>query len=147
MLNLGSDLLGVEWAGLGEVEESGKGSPVLCTHLNTVDPFQQDNAVGILENDEGRLETSRWVKYKIRGFSKLVRLYVDKYERLCFTLLLKNEQELEAVRVMKRGVVGVMGANACSCLGSMPQASGPGRRKGIATLFFNKQNIQTSLSI
>ena len=39
MLNLGSDLLGVEWAGLGEVEESGKGSPVLCTHLNTVDPF------------------------------------------------------------------------------------------------------------
>ena len=58
MLNLGSDLPGAEWVGLGEVEEYGVGSPILCTPLNIVDPFLQDNAVGILEIDEGRLETS-----------------------------------------------------------------------------------------
>ena len=37
----------------------------------------------------------------------------------------KNEQELEAARVMKRGVVGVVGANSRGCLGSTPRASGP----------------------
>ena len=58
MLNLGSDLPGAEWAGLGEVKEYGEGRPMLCTPLNTVDPFLQDNAIGILEIDEGRLEAS-----------------------------------------------------------------------------------------
>ena len=61
---------------------------------------------------------------------------MDKHERLCITLLVKNEQELEAARVMKRGVVGVVGANSHGCLGSTPQASGAKWRKGIATLFF-----------
>ena len=58
MLNLGSDLPGAEWAGLGEVKEYGEGNPMLCTPLNTVDPFLQDNAIGILEIDEGKLEAS-----------------------------------------------------------------------------------------
>ena len=61
---------------------------------------------------------------------------MDRHERLCIALLVKNEQELEAARVMKRGVVGVVGANSCGCLGSTPRVSGPGWRKGIATLFF-----------
>ena len=61
MLNLGSDLPGAEWVGLGDIEESGEGSPMLCTPLNIVDPFLQDNDTGILEIDEGRLEASRWV--------------------------------------------------------------------------------------
>ena len=39
ILNLGSDFPSVEWARLGEVEESGKGSPMLCTPLKIVDPF------------------------------------------------------------------------------------------------------------
>lgn len=39
MLNLGSDLLGAEWVGLGEVKECGKGSPMLCTPLNILNPF------------------------------------------------------------------------------------------------------------
>ena len=43
MLNLGSDLPGAEWARLGDIEESGEGSPMLCTPLNIVDPFLQDN--------------------------------------------------------------------------------------------------------
>ena len=59
MQNLGSDLPGVEWARLGDVEESGQGNPMLCTPLNIVDPFLQDNATGILEIDEGRLEASQ----------------------------------------------------------------------------------------
>ena len=58
MLNLGSDLPGVEWAGLGEVEENGEASPMLCTLLNTVDLFLQDNAIGILKIDKGILEAS-----------------------------------------------------------------------------------------
>ena len=66
--------------GWGEVEESGEGSLMLCTPLNIVDPFFQDNATGILEIDEGRLEASRWVKYRIRGFSKLVELSVDRHK-------------------------------------------------------------------
>ena len=39
ILNLGSDFPSAEWARLGEVEESGKGSPMLCTPLKIVDPF------------------------------------------------------------------------------------------------------------
>ena len=39
MLNLGSNLPSAEWARLGDVEESGEGSPMLCTPLNIVDPF------------------------------------------------------------------------------------------------------------
>ena len=58
ILNLGSDLPGAELARLGEVEESGEGSPMLCTPLNIVGPFFHDNATGILEIDEGRLEAS-----------------------------------------------------------------------------------------
>ena len=61
MLNLGSDLPGAEWARLGDIEESGEGSPMLCTPLNIVDPFLQNNDTGILEIDEGRLEACRWV--------------------------------------------------------------------------------------
>nr|POE81632.1 mdis1-interacting receptor like kinase 2 [Quercus suber] len=56
---MSSDLLGAEWVGLGEVEENGEGSPMLCTPLNAVDLFLQDNATRILEIDEGRLEASR----------------------------------------------------------------------------------------
>ena len=59
ILNLGSDFSGAEWARLGEVEESGKGSPMLCTPLKIVDPFLQNNAIGILEIDEDRLKASR----------------------------------------------------------------------------------------
>ena len=61
MLNLGLDLPSAEWVGLGDIEESGEESPMLCTPLHIVDPFLQDNDTGILEIDEGRLEASRWV--------------------------------------------------------------------------------------
>ena len=61
---------------------------------------------------------------------------MDRHERLCITLLVKNEQKLEAARVMKRGVVGVVGTNTRGCLGSTPRVSGPGWRKGIATYYF-----------
>ena len=46
-----------------------------------------------------------------------------------------------AAKVIKRGVVGVVGANSRGYLGSTPRANGPEWRKGIATLFFffNKQ--------
>ena len=38
--------------------------------------------------------------------------------------------------MMKRGVVGVVDAKTCGRLGSMPQASGSGWIKEIATYFF-----------
>ena len=59
MLNLSSDLPSAEWARLGEVEENGEGSPMLCTPLITIDLFLQDNTIGILEIDEVRLKASQ----------------------------------------------------------------------------------------
>ena len=55
-----------KWGNLELVESYAKfrlrsTSPMLCTPLNIIDPFLQDNAIGILEIDEGKLEASRWV--------------------------------------------------------------------------------------
>ena len=91
---------------------------MLCTPLNTVNPFLQDNATGILEIDEGRLEASQWVKYRIPGFSKLVGLSVERPKQLCITLLLKIEQELEAARVWKRGPAGASKVNTTKVKGA-----------------------------
>ena len=48
--------------------------------------------------------------------------------------------------MMKRGVVGVVDANTCGRLGSMPQASGLGWRKEIVALFFFFFFQQTRIS-
>ena len=86
MLNLGSDLPGAEWARLGDIEESGEGSPMLCTPLNIVDPFLQDNDTGILEIDEGRLEACWFNIESMDSENWLGYLWTDMsdYVLLCF---------------------------------------------------------------
>ena len=53
---------------------------------------------------ENILDTSRWVKNKLPGFSKLVGLPLNRHEKLCIALLQKIEKETEAVKAMNRKV-------------------------------------------
>ena len=53
---------------------------------------------------ENILDTSRWVKNKLPGFSKLVGLPLNRHEKLCIALLQKIERETEAAKAMNRKV-------------------------------------------
>lgn len=48
---------------------------------------------------DDNVDISRWVKYRIRGSSKLVRLPLNHHEKLCIHLLLKLEREMEATKL------------------------------------------------
>ena len=50
------------------------------------------------------LDTSRWVKNRLPGFSKLVGLRLNRHEKLCIALLQKIEKETEAAKAMNRKV-------------------------------------------
>ena len=50
------------------------------------------------------LDTSRWVKNRLPGFSKLVGLPLSRHEKLCIALLQKIERETEAAKAMNRKV-------------------------------------------
>ena len=50
------------------------------------------------------LDTSRWVKNRLPGFSKLLGLPLSHHEKLCIALLQKIERETEAAKVMNRKV-------------------------------------------
>ena len=54
---------------------------------------------------ENILDTSRWVKNRLPGFSKLVRLPLNRHEKLCIALLQKIEKETKAAKAMNRKVV------------------------------------------
>ena len=49
-------------------------------------------------------DTSRWVKNRLPGFSKLVGLPLYRHEKLCIALLQKIERETEAAKVLNRKV-------------------------------------------
>ena len=53
---------------------------------------------------ENILDTSRWVKNRLPGFSKLVGLPLNRHEKLCIALLQKIEKETEVGKVMNRKV-------------------------------------------
>ena len=53
---------------------------------------------------ENILDTSRWVKNRLLGFSKLVGLPLNCHEKLCIALLQKIEKETEAAKAMNRKV-------------------------------------------
>ena len=53
---------------------------------------------------ENILDTSRWVKNRLPGFSKLVGLPLNRHEKLCIALLQKIEKETEAAKAMNRKV-------------------------------------------
>ena len=69
---------------------------------------------------------------------------MDRHERLCITLLLKNEQELEVTRVMKRGAVGVVGANVLVTWGVHPRRVDRGGEKESPPSYFFFQQTRIS---
>ena len=93
--------LGEEWVGLLESSVDREESPLICQLLNSVYPNLNELEATLLEVFDGSREVSRWVKYKIRGFSKLVRLSLECHEKLCMALLHHVERELDDTRVLK----------------------------------------------
>lgn len=57
--------------------------------------------VAVSEVLHGNLEVSRWVKYRIHGFCKLVGLLLDRHWRLVIAMLLHIEREMAAAKVSK----------------------------------------------
>ena len=55
---------------------------------------------------EAKLDIYGWVKHKIPGFSKLVRLSMTRHEKLCIAFLQRLETEMEATNVLHRKVTG-----------------------------------------
>ena len=57
--------------------------------------------VAVSEAFHRNLEVSRWVKYRIHGFCKLVGLLLDRHQRLVIAMLLHIEREMAAAKVSK----------------------------------------------
>ena len=55
---------------------------------------------------EAKLDISGWVKHRIPGFSKLVRLLMIQHEKLCIALLQRLETKMKATNVLHRKVIG-----------------------------------------
>ena len=72
--------LGEEWVGLLESSVDREESPLICQLLNSVYPNLNELEATLLEVFDGSREVSRLVKYKIRGFSKLVQLSLERHE-------------------------------------------------------------------
>ena len=53
---------------------------------------------------ESILDTSRWVKNRLPGFSKLVGLPLNRHEKLCIALLQRIEKETKAAKAMNKKV-------------------------------------------
>ena len=51
---------------------------------------------------ESILDTSRWVKNRLPGFSKLVGLPLNHHEKLCIALLQRIEKETEDAKAMNK---------------------------------------------
>ena len=49
---------------------------------------------------ENKLDISGWVKHRILGFSKLVRLSTTRHEKLCIALLQRLETVMESSNVL-----------------------------------------------
>ena len=70
-----------------------------CNPLSTITPPRLDLSME-MHKDTGlgsRLDVSSWVKHRISGFSKVVGLSVNHYERLCIDYLQRLEREMEVV--------------------------------------------------
>ena len=85
------------------------GEVILPIPLRTINPFGLalsaelnggTEAVGCMNT----LDISNWVKHKLLGFSKLVRLPLSRHEKLCIALLQQIERETEAAKVLNRKV-------------------------------------------
>ena len=73
-----------------------------CSLLSTFAPPRLDMSMEMHKDIEvlglgSRLDVSSWVKHRILGFSKVVGLSVNRYERLCIDYLQRLEREMEVV--------------------------------------------------
>ncbi|KAL0012906.1 hypothetical protein SO802_008014 [Lithocarpus litseifolius] len=59
------------------------------------------------------LDISKWVKYRLPGFSKLVGLPLCRHETLCIALLQWIERETEAAKVLNRNITALRKAVIC----------------------------------
>ena len=87
--------------GVGETEVSD------CLPLQTIVPSVATNLAELEEANEvlsieNKLDISGWVKHRIPGFSKLVRLSMTRHEKLCTVLLQRLETVMEAANVLHR---------------------------------------------
>lgn len=76
-------------------------NPLEIAALGLAFSTEMDRGIKVLSFDD-TLAISNWVKYGIPGFSKLVRLPVNQYEKLCITLLERLEYEIEAANLLHR---------------------------------------------
>ncbi|XP_050265760.1 uncharacterized protein LOC126709524 isoform X2 [Quercus robur] len=95
---------GVNFSDMGLGGEVSSPIPLLAITpggLPLSDELNRDNqAVECVDT----LDTSRWVKNRLPGFSKLVGLPLCRHEKLCIALLQKLERETEAAKVLNRKV-------------------------------------------
>ena len=73
-----------------------------CNSLSTIAPPGLDLSMEMHKDIKvlglgSRLDVSSWVKHRIPGFSKVVGLFVNRYERLCIDYLQRLEREMEVV--------------------------------------------------
>ena len=86
-------------SGLGEEESS----PIPLLSITPFGlPLTVENCGTEAVGCESILDTSRWVKNKLPGFSKLVGLPLNRHERLCIALLQRIEKETTDAKAMNK---------------------------------------------
>ena len=91
--------------GFGEIELTD------CLPLRIIAPSASSSSAELEEvtevlSIEAKLDISRWVKYRIPGFSKLVGLSMTRHEKLRIALLQRLQSEMEAANVLHRKAIG-----------------------------------------
>ena len=90
--------------GFGEIELTD------CLPLRIIAPSASSSSaeLEVIEvlSIKAKLDISRWVKYRIPGFSKLVGLSMTRHEKLRIALLQRLQSEMEAANVLHRKAIG-----------------------------------------
>ena len=86
-------------SGLGEEESS----PIPLLSITPFGlPLTVENCDTKAVGCESTLDTSRWVKNRLPGFSKLVGLPLNRHEKLCIALLQRIEKETMDAKAMNK---------------------------------------------
>ena len=90
--------------GFGEIELTD------CLPLRIIAPSASSSSAELEVTEvlsiKAKLDISRWVKYRIPGFSKLVGLSMTRHEKLRIALLQRLQSEMEAANVLHRKAIG-----------------------------------------
>ena len=86
-------------SGLGEEESS----PIPLLFITPFGlPLTAENCGTEAVGCEGILDTSRWLKNRLPGFSKLVMLPLNRHEKLCIALLQRIEKKTVDAKAMNK---------------------------------------------